>query len=110
MHRPGPVRNGEDVVPRPVEPLVTHCRAALARHDQADGVPGGALAARGFFDALVKEVERRHDGTAVTRITIRARAILAARGTRDIPARIRAREAVFGRFLAAHLPEALVLP
>src|SRR5690349_5757629 len=38
MARPGPMRNGKDVVLRPFEGLLADMRAPLAAHDKADDV------------------------------------------------------------------------
>src|SRR5262249_8129357 len=99
--RPRPVWDGEDVVLRPFERLLSNARASLARDYQAHHVVGRAFSARD--GALVQPggvaIERRHDGATGRRVHITddAPAVGAhGSGGKEPPHRL-AGIAVFGR-------------
>src|SRR3982751_1907356 len=109
MAGPGPVRDREDVMLRPLESLLADGRATVAGHDEADGVMRGAPHARALVDLLEEEVERRHHRAAVAGVTEGPGAVDPRLFRFDLAAYQVARKTVLLGACIAHFPEALVL-
>src|SRR3954465_10017073 len=109
MAGPGPVRDREDVMLRPVESLLADDRAALAGHDEADGIVRSAPPARALVDLLEEKVECWHHRSAVARVTERPGAVDARPLAFDLAAYQVAGKTVLLGACIAHFPEALIL-
>src|SRR5437016_11229828 len=70
VRRPGPVRDGEDVVPRPFEALVADGRAPVTGDDETDRVPRGPRHPRALID-LFRSEEHTSELQSLTNLVCR---------------------------------------